>query len=96
MFANPVNLFLLAPVVDHICSHGRAHDLFIESLNVTSTFYGEKCASYKEVSEQNCTHSNDFALMGGDIENMNRAHGLYVLETSNDSPYSLRPQRVVN
>lgn len=82
-------------VIDHICSHGRAHDLFIESLDVKSTFYAKRCATYKEVYDRNCTHSNDLASMGGDIENMSKAYGLFVLPTRNQTPYAIPSTDIV-
>lgn len=72
-----------------ICSHQRVHDLFLESLNRSSLFVGEKCANFGEVDEQDCSENGELALMGGDVENMNNAFGLYVLRTNDNSPYAI-------
>lgn len=67
----------------------RVHDLFLESLKTTSEFWGIKCGSYGEIYDQKCNEHGVTAMMGGDIENMEKAFGLFYLQTNDRPPYAL-------
>lgn len=73
-----------------MCSHTRAHDLFIESLKNATRFVATKCASYGEVYAEKCSDSGATAFMGGDLENMDKAFGVYHLKTNSKSPFAIR------
>lgn len=72
-----------------VCSHTRVHDLFLETLEKSSQFWSMKCASYDEICKHKCSEAGASALMGGDKENMEKAFGLYYLDTNDKTPYSL-------
>lgn len=72
-----------------ICSHTRVHKLFIETLRPSSKYWAIKCSSYREIYYQVCKPSGEMALMGGDVNNMANAYGLYYVQTNNHPPFCL-------
>lgn len=72
-----------------LCSHARAHKLYIESLSPNSFFDSMQCESYQEISEERCTLAGPNVLMAGDEPDQLRlARGQYFLSTREDSPYA--------
>lgn len=62
--------FLSIKLIFHFldcCSHGRVHDLFLESLN--TKFFGVQCGSLFEIEKGDCHCNNNVKYMGGDHPN---------------------------
>lgn len=77
------------------CSHGRAHEYYLESL--TNIFIGVQCRSFAELSEKKCTKTGIRGLMGGDVAYFsNRPRGIYYLETNSVSPFAIRDTNLFN
>lgn len=77
------------------CSHGRAHEYFLESL--TSMFIGVQCISFEELSYKKCTKTGVKGIMGGDVSFFsNRPQGIYYLETNAQPPYAVRDTNLFN
>lgn len=71
------------------CSHGRAHEYFLESL--TNSFVGVECKSFAELSDKRCTKTGVKGMMGGDVGFFsNRPRGIFYLETNAEPPYAIR------
>lgn len=70
-----------------VCSHTRVHDLFTESLRNSTKFIGMGCGSVSQIFDQKCIDTGERAVMGGDKENMEKATGLYYLETFDKIPF---------
>lgn len=71
-----------------VCSHLRVHDLFTESLLRPEAFVANQCGNLSQIFDLKCKDTGERALMGGDMENMGKARGLYYLETSSEAPFS--------
>lgn len=68
-----------------ICSHTRVHDLFVESLKIP--FVAKRCSTVEEIFDGDCEDTGDRVIMGGDMENMGKAYGLFYLRTSDSAPF---------
>lgn len=70
------------------CSHGRAHEFFLESLS--SQFPSVQCATYSELAQNKCIVSGVIENMGGDFAVTGaRPKGIFYLETKPESPYAI-------
>lgn len=84
-----LNQLVISSAQLDICSHGRAHKLFIESLSPNSCFEGIQCASYAEIKKEKCTPTGPSAIMGGEnLDVLLKARGIYYVKTNNQSPYA--------
>lgn len=73
--------------LDNSCSHGRAVDLYAESvLGTTSNFVALQCSTYAGYSLGTCD-GNDESVMGGYPVD-ETASGTYYLDTNSTSPYA--------
>lgn len=70
------------------CSHSRAHDYFIESINSPCNFYAHLCSSLEDFDNGRCMgcSAGGCAVMGYDAD-MTSLQGALYLSTSNHSPY---------
>lgn len=74
------------------CSHNRAVDLYVESIQ-HNRFYAQRCPERDDISSRRCVLSPG-AWMGGDGHNFNKAlSGSFYLETNRNYPYSQGPTR---
>ena len=82
--------FLLVGTVAHslTCSHSRATDIFIESINSPCKFYAHQCASLTDFDEGRCMGCPDSgcAVMGYDADTTS-PRGTFYLSTSSHAPY---------
>lgn len=72
----------------HICSHFRATNFYAESLNNPDQFYAQKCASFDEISQNQCTVLSSGYLMGGEPSYKNIS-GVFYLPTNANPPYAV-------
>lgn len=80
-----------------VCSHGRAHKLYIESLSKDSVFTGLPCASYEEMEHEQCTATGAAAVMGtADPETLRKARGVYYMRTNMQPPYAINSSGVID
>lgn len=81
---------IIAGVVAHslTCSHSRATELFIESINSPCKFYAHKCSSITDFDEGRCMGCPDggCAAMGYDAD-ATSLRGTFYLSTSTHAPY---------
>lgn len=87
------------PVSRHadICSHGRAHKLYIESLSDDSIFVGLPCNSYDEMEREQCTATGQTVRMGtADLDTLRLARGVYYLRTNPQAPYAMNSTGVID
>ena len=70
------------------CSHGRAHDYFIESINSNCHFYSHACNSFADYEKGLChgCPSSGCPEMGFNA-NKTSARGSYYVSTAQSSPY---------
>lgn len=77
------------------CSHGRAHEYFLESLH--NAFVGVQCKSFAELSDNRCTKTGVKGMMGGDVGFFSsRPRGIFYLETYAQPPYAIRNTNLFN
>lgn len=70
------------------CSHGRAHEFFLESLS--SNFPSVQCVAYSDLAQNKCTVSGVIENMGGDFAvTRSRPKGIFYLETNPEPPYAI-------
>ncbi|XP_022917777.1 pancreatic lipase-related protein 2-like [Onthophagus taurus] len=67
------------------CSHNRARDYFIESIN-SEVFLGVSCDNYLKFENGDCD-SNDVAIMGENIDR--NVRGNFYLKTNYSSPFAI-------
>lgn len=81
-----------------VCSHGRAHKLYIESLSNDSVFMGLACGSYEEMEEEQCSTSAGMpAVMGtADPVTLRKARGVYYLRTNQQPPYAINSSGIID
>lgn len=85
-----INFWLFRFISNNLvgCSHGRAHEFFLESL--LNDFLSVQCSSFKELRLNQCTMTGVVAKMGGDIDlTIRQPTGIFYLETNNESPYAI-------
>lgn len=70
------------------CSHSRAHDYFIESINSPCKFFAHQCSSKTDFNNGKCLScpAGGCGVMGYDAD-ATSARGALYLSTSNHSPY---------
>ncbi|XP_062567870.1 inactive pancreatic lipase-related protein 1-like [Saccostrea cucullata] len=70
------------------CSHGRAHEYFIESINSPCKFYAHQCASLADFDHGRCMAcpAGGCAVMGYEADDTS-PRGVFFLSTSSHSPY---------
>ena len=73
-------------ILDNNCSHGRALDYYIESVNGTTEFIGTACDNYNDFTRGNCAN-NPTAVMGGIIPQTN-LRGNFYFTTNAGPPYA--------
>lgn len=70
------------------CSHGRAHEFFLESLS--SNFPSVQCVAYSDLAQNKCTVSGVIENMGGDFAvTRSQPKGIFYLETKPEPPYAI-------
>lgn len=75
-------------VIADKCSHARSYELFFETLK--SDFLAIQCASYEEISKNECTFKNVTMKMGGNIlSNSDKPQGIFYIETKPRSPFAI-------
>lgn len=75
-------------VIADKCSHARSYELFFETLK--SDFLAIQCASYEEISKNECTFKNVTMKMGGNIlSNSVKPQGIFYIETKPRSPFAI-------
>lgn len=72
-------------VFSYHCSHARACDFFIESINKPGAFFSAECESWKDFRNGNTY--NNYAFMGESVRHS--AHGKFYLKTNSKFPFSL-------
>lgn len=69
------------------CSHGRAIELFAESITTSRHFWSRQCSAYKDILMEQCTAIGVDRKMGGEpIDTL--ARGIYWLSTNSNSPFA--------
>jgi pancreatic triacylglycerol lipase len=70
------------------CAHQRPHEFYAESITSSIGFWGQQCANWEEIVNNNqCTVSGPSKPMGGDP--VVRGNGVYWLETHDESPFAM-------
>ncbi|KAL0880769.1 hypothetical protein ABMA27_001970 [Loxostege sticticalis] len=67
------------------CSHGRAHEFFLESIDSTTGFFAYPCENWKDFERGECR--NDAALMGDPA--MSDHRGDFYLHTNDNAKYAM-------
>ncbi|XP_078656697.1 pancreatic lipase-related protein 2-like [Branchiostoma floridae x Branchiostoma belcheri] len=84
----------LDDVVD--CSHNRAYEFYIESINNPCKFVAYPCRSYDDFAAGGCRDcsNNACSVMGYDVDNNMAARGSLYLSTGDTGPYCRYEYRV--
>lgn len=74
------------------CSHGRAVNFYVESIQ-HNRFFALRCAERDDITSRRCTISPG-EWMGGDrINFVKNVHGSFYLETNRNHPFAQGPTR---
>lgn len=68
-----------------ICTHQRAVEYFVESLNSFVGFLGQRCANFESVTSDGCDFIDGTKMLG--LEN-NSGKGIYWLQTNSEPPFA--------
>lgn len=69
-----------------VCSHIRAVEFLVESINSFVGFVGQKCESYSSVSSTGCEFENVFKVLG---EEDDSEEGVFWFKTNDEPPFAL-------
>lgn len=67
------------------CSHSRAYEYYIESIQRINNFYGRRCVNSKVIEKENC--NGEVGSMGG-LDRSALLPGVYFIETNEHSPFA--------
>lgn len=77
--------FEIDKIILEACSHGRAHEFFLESIDSTTGFFAYPCENWKDFERGECR--NDAALMGDPA--MSDHRGDFYLHTKDNAKYAM-------
>ncbi|KXJ77004.1 hypothetical protein RP20_CCG008486 [Aedes albopictus] len=74
--------------IDGGCAHGRAVELFVESISSRVGLVGRQCSGFQDIRNGICTETGFSSSMGGELTNRgSRLHGIFYLATANGRPF---------
>lgn len=68
------------------CSHNRAFEFYVESINSPNAFFATRCAGFNSIVTNSCPSTGPSMAMGGEPV-ANGANGVYFLETNGQRPF---------
>ncbi|XP_071533313.1 inactive pancreatic lipase-related protein 1-like isoform X2 [Panulirus ornatus] len=86
-----VDIITLQPDDIDACSHGRAHQYFLESLTAAEPTYGYHCADYETFQGGTCFNTSR-AQLGYDVAR--NSTGVFYLNTQGEAPFFSRHVRM--
>ncbi|XP_062555865.1 lipase member H-B-like [Armigeres subalbatus] len=74
--------------IDGGCAHGRAVDLYVESISSRLGLVGRQCSGFQDIRNGICTETGLSSAIGGEPANRaNRVHGIFYFGTANGRPF---------
>lgn len=70
------------------CSHQRAPEYFLESINTIKGFWGWACSSYINYLLGFCPPTN-YQVLAGEHCKTDTRHGMYLINTDSQAPYAI-------